>query len=238
MASSTSRISTVELPPRVAAWLAHVLPPQVMLPQRLDIRQSGRLRTGIDSSRWQHFKASQQVWPQRHAFCWQARVRLLPGVWIRVQDGYEKGLGRGEIKLWSCIPLARERGGEALNSAALIRFLAESVWYPALLLSDTSIHWHTLGTHAVCAEIKDAGQQVSVEFYFNQHNEVCRVYSPGRQAREAGGYRLRPWEARLGDYRRIDGVLIPTSAEVGWYRDERFHPVWQGEISAFCASSA
>ncbi len=220
------------LPPPVKAWLRHVLPGPSPAPESLEILQSGRLRPDLEQSRWMAFSARQRVWPGLHAFNWRARVRLFPGIWICVRDGFEQGQGLGEVKLFSLITLAREQGGRELDQAALMRFLAETVWYPALLLSDPSIRWQALTACSARAEIQHGGERVALEFHFNERHEVSRIYSPGRYAREAGGYRLRPWEARLSDYHAFEGVLLPTRAEVGWYRDEVFHPVWQGRVVA------
>ncbi|GAA0792817.1 DUF6544 family protein [Marinobacterium sediminicola] len=220
------------LPAPVAAWLAKVLPEWSKVSSELEILQSGRLRTDMDQSRWLTFSARQRVWPLQHAFIWQAKVGIFPGAWVSVRDGFHQGQGRGEVRLFSLIPLARERGGSELNSAALMRFLAESVWYPAMLISDPCIRWQSLSARSAQVEIHCEGVSATLIFYFNEQDEVCRVYSPGRYCREGHKYRLRPWEARLEQYQRFEGALLPTRAEVGWYRLGVFQPVWQGRVES------
>lgn len=115
------------------------------------------------------------------------------------------GSGSGHVSLVSAIPLASDSGSMELNSGALHRYLAESVWYPTALLPSKALHWsHTDGNRAL-ATLSDAGQTVSLEFRFNEAGEVSGVYSPGRWQKVKGNFRQTPWEGRFRSYREVDG---------------------------------
>ncbi|MCK0508455.1 DUF6920 family protein [Aromatoleum anaerobium] len=62
--------------------------------------------------------------------------------------------------------------------------------------------------------------------------EVVGIYTEGRWSRTANGYELTPWEGHFSAYRRHQGVLVPSSGEVGWYANGRLEIVWKGEITS------
>jgi Family of unknown function (DUF6544) len=71
---------------------------------------------------------------------------------------------------------------------------------------------------------------VSLEFRFNQSSEVTGIYSPGWWGRFHGKYPQVPWEGHFQDYRRRNGMLLPSRGEVGWYRGGSWQSVWKGRI--------
>jgi hypothetical protein len=86
--------------------------------------------------------------------------------------------------------------------------------------------------HRALATLSNAGTTVSLEFRFNEANDVSDVHTPGRWSRSADGYNLTPWEGHFGDYRRYEGMLVPSRGEVGWYSAQQLQIVWKGRIDS------
>lgn len=45
------------------------------------------------------------------------------------------------------------------------------------------------------------------------------------------GGQLMPWEGRMFDYQRRDGMLIPVQGEVAWLTPRGRKPYWRGTIT-------
>jgi hypothetical protein len=218
------------LPAPVARYLRHVLREGQPLIRVARFTQVGELRTDPESGRWFGFKARQISVPGAPGFVWDARVSLAPLLSLRVRDSYIGGEGSGRVTLLGFIPAGADSGGPELNSGALHRFLAEAVWYPTALLPGPSLAWSPIDSTKSLATLTVAGTAVSLEFWFNQSGEVSGIYSPGRWGRFHGQYRQVPWEGHFRDYQRQDGMLLPSSGEVGWYSGGSWQRVWKGRI--------
>jgi hypothetical protein len=125
---------------------------------------------------------------------------------------------------------AADSGRPELNSGALHRYLAESVWYPTALLPGPALQWSPVSDTKALARLTDSGLTVSLEFWFNEPGEITGVYSPGRWGRFDGGYQQIPWEGHFRNYRERDGMLTPAEGEVGWCSMGQWQCVWKGRV--------
>ena len=218
------------LPAPVARYLQHVLPEDQPLIRRLYQRQSGQLRTGAQSKRWLEFQAEQVTNPLSVSFEWDARIHIIPLVHLSVRDAYAGGRASSHIKFLSKIPLGGDSGRPELNSGALHRYLAEAAWYPTALLPTDTLRWTAIDDLRAQATLTDAGQSVALEFHFNSAGEISGVYTPGRWEKVRAGYRQTPWEGHFHSYQRKANMLVPSGAEVGWYRAGSWQKVWSGSV--------
>jgi hypothetical protein len=228
----TSDIASTALPAPVDRYFRHVLAEQGRPIHRVQMAQAGALRTDLRGERWLRFEAQQIVQPAQRSFCWDAVVCVMPLLRLRVRDAYREGIGSGQVRLWSAITLASARDTPELNAAALHRYLAEAVWYPTALLPAAGVQWSSIDEHRALATLSDGGNTVSLEFRFNEANEVSAVYAPGRWRRVGGSYVQTPWQGHFRDYRLCQGVLVPGAGEVGWYTDGKLQIVWKGQIGS------
>lgn len=229
-AKANEPASLAGLPPPVARYLDHVLPAEHKPIRCARYRQAGSLRIDARDSRWFDFTASQFFAPTACGFVWDARVSILPFVQLRVRDSLVNGRGSGQVALWSAITVASAAGEPQMNSGSLHRFLAEAVWCPSALMSSPDLHWQAIDDRRAIATLRQGEVSVSLEFRFNQDNEVTGIYTPGRWGSFEGGYRQVAWEGRFRDYERRDGVLVPGYGEVGWYIDGQWQAVWRGTV--------
>jgi len=128
---------------------------------------------------------------------------------VRVLDSYTMGIGSGRISLLSAFNIASAPDSEELNSGALYRYLAESVWFPTALLPQSGVIWSPINDHSAMATITDRGTTVSLEFRFNETGEVMSIYSPGRFGIFDGEFKQVPWEGHFRDYQLQAGMRIP-----------------------------
>lgn len=220
------------LPAPVYRYLKHVLGESQCPIRVMRMTQRGELRTDLHHEWWMKFRAKHVVMPCSRSFSWDAKVRILPLVHVRVRDAYADGVGSGQAQVFSAFTIASDRNQTELNSASLHRYLAEAVWYPTALLPSSGVQWSSIDDRRALATVTDLGNTVSLEFSFNEANEVDSVYTKERWSRTANGYELIPWEGHFSAYRRHQGMLVPYRGEVGWYGSDQLEIVWKGTITS------
>lgn len=109
------------------------------------------------------------------------------------------------------MPLADEHGSE-LAAAGLMRYLNETMWFPAALL----------GPNVTIAPVDDGSFQVSLTDRGETAKAVLFVDAEGRLTNfrasrySAATRRLETWETPVGGYREIDGLNLPTTGFAVW----------------------
>jgi hypothetical protein len=218
------------LPSPVQRYLRLALTDGQPRPRTVTLRQSGRLRTGVESEQWLPFTATETVAPEARGFVWDARIRLAPFVHANIRDSYVNGVGEGRVALQSAITISSDHGGHDLNSAELYRLLAEAPWSPTLLLPGTDLTWQAVDARRAAATLTHGGESVTVEFRFNEAGEVASVYAAARPRSYSTTYVATPWEGRFARYITVEGMRVPSTGEVGWWVEGRWLPVWQGTV--------
>ena len=221
-----------DLPAPVARYLRWALPDGTA-PPLVRLWQAGSLRTDVQSPRWMPFTATHLVSAAAPGFVWNARVSVAPLLHVRVLDALVEGIGSGQVALLSAITAVRDAGTPEMNSGCLHRYLAEAAWYPTALRPGDRLAWTAIDGTRALATLHDRGTSVSLEFRFDESGPIAGIYTPARWGSFAGGYRQRPWEGHFRDYVRHQGVAVPTAADVGWYIDGAWQPVWQGRITGY-----
>lgn len=228
---ATANQAMSDLPRPVARYLSAVLPAGQRPIRLARYEQAGTLRTDPRSDRWMDFTARQIIAPAFVAFVWDARVSIMPLMHVRVRDSLVLGRGAGQVALLSAIPVGGAGGTMEMNSGALHRFLAEAVWYPTALWPGPHLRWDPIDEARALVTLSSDGISVSLEFRFNENDEVAGIYSPGRWGSFDGGYKQVAWEGKFASYVKHNGVLVPSQGEVGWYIDGEWRSVWRGTVT-------
>lgn len=231
-APPSPRLAHESVPAPVARYLRWALPEGAEL-TTVRIQQQGWLRTDVHSARWMPFTATHIVTASPPEFFWNAQVTVAPLIHVRVFDTLVDGAGSGQVSLLSAIPVSKDADTPEMNSGSLHRYLAEAAWYPTALRPSDRLAWTAIDGSRAVATLRDHGMSVSLEFRFDELGRITAIYTSGRWGSFAGGYRQLPWEGHFRDYVRYQGIAVPTNADVGWYVDGPWQPVWKGHITQF-----
>lgn len=218
------------LPEPVRKYFRAVLEDGQPLVTRAWIVHRGQFNMRETGEKWKPFLSRQTVTVARPGFDWEARIWLAPGISILVRDAYAGGEGILKASLAGLFTVAEWPPTPELAYGELMRFLAESAWYPTVLLPGSSLKWEAVNGSCAKATLADGDTAVSLNFYFSPDGLIERVRSDSRPRTVGDHTENRPWEARFWAWERNGGMLIPTEGEVAWVLPRGPLPYWRGKI--------
>ncbi|HOR85465.1 MAG TPA: hypothetical protein PLL98_03155 [Bacillota bacterium] len=209
---TVSKADLEGLPLCVQKWLESS---QVVGKERIRtvrLKQEGLLRTK-EGQPWMPTEAEQYFAINKPGFVWKARIKAAPLIYIMGRDKYYEGKGDMLIKLLSLITLVDAKG-EELDQGALLRYLAEMIWFPSAALSDY-IKWEEIDSNSAKATMSYGGIKASGVFLFNEKYEVVNFVAQ-RYMETNGQYSLETWSPIVKEYKDFNGIKVPSKAEVMW----------------------
>lgn len=223
------------LPQPVQRFFQTVLTPQQPLVAHMTLSQKGQINLSPDqkADAWKGFSARQDVIMHSPRFIWQAKVSMAPGINAYVIDSYNQGRGWLQAKVMGLVTVAEEEGSGDIAEGELMRFLAESPWYPTRLLPSQGVQWQEIDDTSAEARLAVAGQEVALTFIFNDQGLIETVKAESRYRENIDGEAIyAPWVGHFSDYRNVEGMLLPHKAEVGWMQSGgAWQPYWQGRVT-------
>lgn len=201
----------------------------------ITFKQQGKinLSPNLDDDAWKSFSAQQDAIMHSPRFIWRAKVSMAPGINAYVIDSYNQGRGWLQAKVMGLITVAEEEGKGDIAQGELMRFLAESPWYPTRLLPSQGVQWREIDNTSAEASLKVAGQEVSLTFKFNDQGLIETVSADQRYRQQHDGEAIyAPWMGHFSDYRDVEGMMLPHRAEVGWVSSTgEWKAYWQGRVT-------
>jgi hypothetical protein len=218
------------LPAPVSRYLGRVLRPGQPMIAGVHLRHTGTFNLSDSSQRWVPFSSDQRVITRRPGFDWDARIAVMPGIAVRVHDAYIGGEGLLHAALLAMFPLVIQRGTPQVAEGELMRFLAESPWYPTVLLPGQGVRWEPRDDRTAVATLVDGRVSASLLFRFAANGLLESVRSEKRGRLVAGVTVPTPWIGRWSDWMWLNGVRVPTRGEVAWLLPSGPLPYWRGGV--------
>ncbi len=218
------------LPPPVQRYFRLVLRPGAAMVAGVRIHHRGTFNLGSRKDRWKPFSSDQLVITRRPGFDWSARVRMMPGLSVRVHDAYIAGEGILHAVLGGLVTVADQHGTGEFARGELLRFLAEAAWYPTALLPSQGVRWEAVNDHSAKATLVDGLLTVTMVYRFDQEGMIETVRADARGRMEGRAFIPTPWEGRFRDHQECSGMRIPLEGEVAWLLPEGRRPYWRGRI--------
>ncbi|MGM9510542.1 DUF6544 family protein [Larkinella sp. GY13] len=205
--------SLTPLPPVVQKWLKRAGVVGKKRIQTVHLKQIGRMRTKPGGS-WMPVEAEQVFTVSQPGFIWLARIEAAPLFFLVGRDQYRHGRGNMRIKALALVPVADAKGAE-IDQGTMLRYLAETVWFPTAALSDY-IQWEGLSDTSARATMHQGGVTASGVFTFNLAGDAIQ-FEARRFGEFDGAYRLETWSIALRDHQeRAGGIRIPVQSDVTW----------------------
>ena len=219
------------LPAAVQRYLRAVLTEGQKSVTAVDLDQTGTMNLGETAEQWKPFTARQRVETRGPGFSWQARIAMMPGVPVFVQDAYVGGEGVLRASVCGLVTKAdlRERG--ELARGELMRFLAEAPWYPTALLPGQGVRWSPVDDHSALATLQDGDLSVTLLFHFDFEDLIDTVRAEARGRGVGAAAVAMPWQCRLWNYAIREGIRVPLEGEAAWLTPEGTKTYWRGKIT-------
>lgn len=219
------------LPPPVQRYLRTVLRDGQPMVAAVGVEHRGSFDMGRTRPRWVPFTSAQRVVTRRPGFDWNARIRLMPGLAVRVHDAYVGGEGILHASLGGLVTVAELRGGGDIAAGELMRYLAEAAWYPTALLPSQGVRWEAVDAASARATLADGAVSVSLLFRFGADGLIESASAAARGRSVHGRLVPTPWAGRFWDYAERGGMRVPLEGEVAWLLPDGAAPYWRGRIT-------
>jgi len=226
-AKSSKAIAALQFPLPVKRYLEKVLPEKDLDHRMAVLRQSGKIKV---RDKYRSFNAEQYFSLERPGFIWIASVKLFKVFWINARDKYIDQKAQMLIKLLSAFRIEK-RSAKELDISALIRYFMEIVWFPFLFADESKITWEAAGSDKAKGTIKDGSLSGTATFIFGKDHLVSSINTEDRFMAKKDRYIKAGYRAKLSEYKRLDGCLIPTKVCLYWVDGPRQEKTLEIEIT-------
>jgi hypothetical protein len=208
----------VGLPEPVQRWLRWSNVVGTAYPVSVRLRQEGEFRMGQDRG-WMPFTAEEYYATDPPGYVWKVTFRMAPLVTVRGRDRYAGGQASIVMRLLSLIPVANDHS-PGLNQGAMLRFLNETMWFPAGVLS-AYIAWEPRDATSAVATMRYGGVSASATFWFDDQGRLTNMTAERfDNAKKA----MLPWSTPISDYGQLAGIGVPVQGAGVWHYEQGEFP--------------
>jgi hypothetical protein len=219
------------LPAPVQSYFRAVLTDGQHIVSAVSVEHTGTFNMSETGEQWKPFTSNQRIVTRRPGFLWEGRIRMMPGLTVRVDDAYVAGEGILHATLFGLVSLANVGGTAEMARGELMRFLAEAAWYPTALLPSQGVRWAAVDASSAKATLQDSETVVTLLFRFSQNGVIESIRADARGRTVGGAVIPTPWEGRWSNYQTRKGMRIPMEGEVAWMLPKGPRPYWRGRIT-------
>ena len=198
-----------DLPEPLQRSFKHVLKDGQPYLSYVRLKHNGQFKTGVDKD-WVSITGEQYFATQKPGFIWKGTTSR-----FTARDMYLANKGRLIVTLFSLINVVNGKG-EQYNQGELLRWLSESVWFPTNLLPNENLHWSPIDKYTAKITFKYNGLSLFYIVTFNDKDEIIKLETK----RYMNAKNLETWICKMADYKKKNGILIPTTAEALWKLDK------------------
>ncbi|MEZ4504403.1 MAG: DUF6544 family protein [Thermomicrobiales bacterium] len=207
---TVTEADVANLPAPVQRWLRASGVVGTTVPSVVRIAQRGEFRLGSDGG-WMPMRATQYYTTNPPGFLWDASMKMFSVLPVTGRDRYVDGAGDIEMRIASIIPVARKSGGN-LNDGALLRYLNETMWFPAALVLP-NVTWDAVDDASARATLTNAGQSVSAVFVFDDQDRLATMTADRWNDTDQA---IRPWSTPISDWGTFAGIDLATAGAGIW----------------------
>lgn len=219
------------LPAPVQRYFKQALTHGQPIIRTVDLTQSGTFNLSLATAQWRRFTARQHITTAGPGFVWDAVIQMFPGVPVRVVDAYIAETGRLRPAILGLLSLGAIQGKDEIARGELMRYFAEAVWYPTALLPSQGVVWQAVDDTSARATMTDGAVSLTLLFRFGPDGLVAEVHADARGGMVGKTVVMMPWDCRMSDYRRQDGMMVPFVGEVIWQTAQGEKPYYRGTLT-------
>ncbi|OXG07019.1 hypothetical protein BC749_107238 [Flavobacterium araucananum] len=195
----------IGLPKPVQRYFKYVLKDTMPYIVSVRLKHKGVFKTSLKSG-FINIRGEQYFSVQKPQFIWKGSTLI-----FTARDSLIADKGNLKVSLFNIFTVVDGKG-TGINEGEMQRWLAESVWFPTNLLPSENITWIAIDENS--AKLSFRYKEISFDFIviFNAVGEIVTMET----LRFMTGQKREPWLCRMTNYKDINGVKIPFSAEAVW----------------------
>ncbi|HRV52709.1 MAG TPA: hypothetical protein P5162_06410 [Bacteroidia bacterium] len=190
------------LPEPVQRYFKLVLPEGQPYISYIRLEHDGQFKIGPDK-KWTNIEGEQYFTTQSPGFIWKGSTNM-----FTARDMFLSGKGSLTVSLFSVIRIVDAKG-EKYDDGELLRWLAESVWFPTNFLPSDNLGWTAVNSDQAELIFTFDKKELNYLVTFNQNGEIVSFQTKRYMNEDS----LEIWEGKVSSYKRINGMLIPTMIE-------------------------
>lgn len=109
---------------------------------------------------------------------------------------------------------AVDAAGPEMDQGALMRWLNETMWFPAVWATD-ALTWEPIDEERARAHVMVAGHGAEAEFQFDPEGRLVNFHADRCRSVE-DGFVMTPWSTPLTDHQRFGTVELPSAGSGVW----------------------
>lgn len=219
-----------DLPTSVQRFFRAALTDGKPIVTAVTLTQNGLFNMSATADQWKPFTATQQFTTARPGFVWNANITLFPGMPASVVDAFIAGNGLLRPTILGLFGLGTLQGTGEIARGELLRYFAESVWFPTALLPSQGVVWQAADDTSAQATMTDGPISVTMLFRFGTDELITSVYVEGRATTGGTATVLMPWECRMSNTQTRAGMHVPLTGEALYITLQGKKPYFKGTI--------
>jgi len=163
---------------------------------------------------WMPIAGQEYFTTENPGFVWIGKMKPLPIFWIDGEDEFIDGKGNFQIKLLSLFTVVDTKGNET-DESELLRWLAETPWFPTSLLPSKYLHWEGVNSSSAKDIVEYGKIKASAIFSFNEQGQIIKL-NADRYRTVNNSYSKDKWIGYYRDYSKVNDLMIPKEIEAAW----------------------
>ncbi len=205
-----------DLPAPVQRYFRRVLNTGQPYLHTVRLKHDGEFKTDLNGD-WMPITGEEYFRAYAPAYIWVGTT-----TWFTARDEYVDGKGSLTVRLLGTLPI-QHGSGPSFDQGELLRWLAETAWFPTSLLPGGRVAWSPVDDHSATVTLTDHGLTVSCLMAFNEQDELVRCQA--QRCNDATNLETtQTWVCHLHDYRDWHGLRLPTQAGAAWVVDGEEKP--------------
>jgi hypothetical protein len=169
------------------------------------LTHNGQFKTGLDK-KWIDIDGEQYYTTQKPGYIWKGTTTM-----FTARDFYISDKGSLVVTLLSLVNIVNG-SGKSFDQGELLRWLAESVWYPTNFLPSERLQWTSIDANSARLTFQYKDLSLFLIVRFNTLGEITELETK----RYMEENRLETWICKMNNYQLINNIKVPIECEAMW----------------------